>query len=79
MDQGELRKYIRKHGKYKCGKGRTAEYAVVCTACGKEIRSTEEAGMSITKRHSALFWHLGCQGRVWNSKMQWEEREHADG
>jgi len=77
MEQSEVRKYIRKYGKYKSGKGRTAEYAVQCTVCGEELRSTDPEdiviGMSATKRYSAVFWHEKCQGKIWESKIHWKE------
>lgn len=75
MEQIEVRKYIRKYGKYKSGKGRTAEYAVICTACGKEILNTdpEEADVVVTKRSTPVFFHRKCAGNVWNTKIQWKD------
>ena len=67
---------IKKYGKCKKpSQGRIPGlYSVVCQKCGKEILTDSEGldsiGYSITKRGTANFWHEGCKGNVWNSKIR---------
>ena len=75
MTNDDIRKAIRKYGKYKTKEGRISIYSVPCSVCGKEILNNDPDEMmldveaSITKRGTAVFWHLKCHDKFWKSKI----------
>ena len=75
MTTDDIRKAIRKFGKYKTKEGRISIYSVLCSVCGKEILNNDpeevmlDTGASVTKRGTAVFWHLKCQKKFWKSKI----------
>lgn len=72
MTQKEVRAAIIKNGAYVDTVDRKKRYKVPCQGCGKDIFSDEEGeiGASVSKRGSANFWHMKCQGKVWDSKIK---------
>lgn len=72
MTAAEIAKEIRKHGRYKGMDGTKSVYVVSCTACGKEIASSNVpagTGCSVTRRGTATFWCRECEGRAWDSRI----------
>lgn len=81
MDVKETEKLIKKYGHCEqMPQGRTPGlYWVICQKCGKKIGSDDpdlgQVEFAITKRGTANFWHGGCKGSVWNSRIKWEARD----
>ena len=73
MTQKEIRTAIHKYGRYHGKEGNKEIRKVTCTVCGKEMMDNEPLttvyGATITKRHTALFWHGECQKDVWGSRI----------
>lgn len=71
----DVKKMILKYGE--CleftNSGRTTKASVVCTACGKPIKSDDDLKdvcFSLTKRKTCLFWHVKCTEKVWDSTIK---------
>ena len=76
MNNNEKIKLLKKYGFcVRYPQGRTPGiYVTVCPGCGEKIRSDEDLtniGLAVTKRGTANFWHLRCQGKAWNNKIRW--------
>ena len=76
MAEINIKKMILKYGDKPVYTGaRTTENTTVCQGCGKPNRSSdpdlqEKVGFVQTKRHSTLFFHNECFGKVWNSPIR---------
>ena len=53
-------------------RGRITEAKIRCAGCGKWIDMNGDLAdvqISVTKRGTGVFFHTGCMGRVWKSKI----------
>ena len=83
METKEIEKLIKKYGHCeRMAQGKIPGlYWVICQKCGKKISSGDSGlglvGFTITKRGTANFWHGGCKGSVWDSRIRWKEEDNG--
>lgn len=58
---------IKRHGK----EAEPGVYSVCCSACGKELLTTDQdLCFAVTRRKTVVFWCADCEQLVWKSKMK---------